>query len=147
MAELKGIRSLEVIQSEVRAERTGQLANFDSIDTKAGILLGFAGALVALSRGSSVWPITIGRGLGALSGFLSLWTFWPRRFWNTDLRPFRDKYLAAEPAFSNLKLLDTHIEMAERMAEIIRRKATTLRLAMVALALAVLLTAVGLGLD
>lgn len=147
MAELKGTRSLEVIQSEVRAERTGQLANFDSIDTKAGILLGFAGALVALSQESSMWPVVVGRGLGALSGFLSLWTFWPRKFWSTDLRRFRDKYLAPEPAFSNLKLLDTHIEMAERTAEIIRRKAVSLRLAMVALASAVLLTAVGLGLD
>ena len=46
-----------------------------------------------------------------------------------------------------MKLLDTHIEMAERTAEIIRRKAVSLRLAMVALASAVLLTAVGLGLD
>ena len=58
----------------------------------------------------------------------------------------RDKYLAAEPAFSRLRLVDTHIEMAERMAEVIRRKALTLKLAIVSLAIAVLLVAVGLGL-
>jgi len=121
--ELKGIRSLDVVRDEARAERAGQVANFDSIDTKAGILLGFAGALVALSREGSSLALQLGRGLGVLSGFLSLWTFWPRRFWSTDLRPLRDKYLAAEPAFSKLRLLDTHIEMAERVAEVIRRKA------------------------
>ena len=146
MNDFKGIRSLEVVREEVRAERAGQLANFEAIDTKAGILLGFAGALVALSREGSSLVLQLGRGLGVLSGFLSLWTFWPRRFWTTDLRPLRDKYLAAEPAFSRLRLVDTHIEMAERMAEVIRGKAMTLRLAMVSLAVAVLLVAVGLGL-
>lgn len=108
MVEPTGIRSLDVVQEEVRAERAGQLANFDAIDTKAGILLGFAGALVALSREGSSLALQLGRGLG--------------------------------------RLVDTHIEMAERMAEVIQGKAMTLKLAMISLAVAVLLVAVGLGL-
>ncbi len=146
MTEPKGIRALDVIRDEVRAERAGQLATFDAIDTKAGILLGFAGALVALSREGSNVALQLGRGLGVLTGFLALWTFWPRRFWSIDLKPLRDKYLAAEPAFARLRLLDTHIEMVERMAEVIQDKGRTLKMAMAALALAVLLIAVGLGL-
>ena len=117
MAALEGIRSLEVVREEARAERDVQLKHFDSIDTKAGIVLGFAGALVALVSGRRTTLVELGRTVAVLSGFLSLWTFWPRRYWSTDLRPLREKYLAAEPEFTRLRLLDTHIEMAERMAE------------------------------
>lgn len=145
MSKIKGIGSLEVVLEEVRGERAAQLEHFDSIDTKAGIVLGFAGALVALGSRQTYVLVDLGRGVGVLSGFLSLWTFWPRRYWSTDLRPFRNKYLAAEPEFTRLRLLDTQVDMAERMAGILQDKAMRLKLAMVALAVAVLLTAIGLG--
>ena len=80
-----------------------------------------------------------------VSGFLSLWTFWPRRFWSTDLRPLRDRYLAAEPEFTSLRLLDTQIDMAQQTGAILRSKAFRLKEAMITLAIAVLLTGQGLG--
>lgn len=43
--------------------------------------------------------------------------------------------------------LDTHIGMADRMSETLASKAMRLKLAMLALALAVLLTAGGIGVD
>ena len=102
---------------------------------------------MALAPGRALLLVESGRALAVLSGFLSLWTFWPRRYWSTDLRPFRDKYLAAEPEFARLRLLDTQIDMAERMGSILRSKATRLKLAMITLAVAVLLTGIGLGVD
>lgn len=108
-------------------------------------MLGFAGALVALGSRQTHVLVDLGRVAAVISCSPSLWTFWPRRYWSTDLRPFRDKYLAAEPEFARLRLLDTQVDMAERMAGILRHKATRLKLAMVALAVAVLLTAIGLG--
>ena len=147
MAELEGIRSLDLVLQEVRSERDLQLSHFDAIDTKAGILLGFAGALVALTPPRAELLLGIGRVLAVVCGFLCLWTFWPRRYWSTNLRPFRDKYIAAELEFAKLHLLDTQIGMADRMSSILASKASRLKIAMIALALAVFLTAVGIGVD
>lgn len=108
-------------------------------------MLGFAGALVALAPDRTALLALLGRAVAVLSGFLALWTVWPRRYWSTNLRPLRDKYLAAEAEFTALQLLDTQIDMAERMAGILHGKATHLKRAMVSLAAAVLLTGIGLG--
>jgi hypothetical protein len=145
VAEIRGTRSLDVVHEEVRAERGEQLQHFDSIDTKAGIVLGFAGALVALAPDRASLLVQIGRAVAVLSGFIALWTVWPRRFWSTNLRSLRDKYLAAEPEFTLVQLLDTKIDMAERTAGVLHAKATRLKWAMVTLASSVLLTGIGLG--
>jgi hypothetical protein len=147
MAAPDRVRSLDIVFDEVRAERDHQLQYFDALDQKAGIVLGFAGALVALAPPRPDLLLIVGRAAAVLSGFFCLSTFWPRRYWSTDLRPFRDKYLAAEPSFTRLRLLDTKIEMIERIGTIVRGKALRLKLAMSALAIGVLLTAVALGLD
>ena len=147
MAELEGIQSLDLVLEEVRSERDLQLSHFDSIDTKAGIVLGFAGALVALAPPGAELLLGLGRALAVVCGFLCLSTFWPRRYWSTNLRPFRDRYLAAELEFTKVHLLDTQIGMADRMSRILASKAMRLKLAMVALASSVLLTAAGIGVD
>ena len=147
MAKLEGIRSLDLVLEEVRSERQLQLSHFDAIDTKAGIVLGFAGALVALAPPRAELLLDLGRALAVVCGFLCLWTFWPRRYWSTSLRPFRDKYLASELEFAKIHLLDTQIGMADRRSETLASKAMRLKLAMLALALAVLLTAGGIGVD
>ena len=56
------VRSITLVKEIVRDERSAQLAHFDALDTKAGVILGFAGVLVALSpSGRSIWV-----GLGKL---------------------------------------------------------------------------------
>ena len=120
------MRSLAIVVDEVRVERQMQLSHFDSLDSKAGIVLGFAGALVALTPSGFSALVSAGRALAIVSGFSALWTFWPRRYWSTDLRPLRDKYLAAEPAFTTVRLLDTQIDMIERMGHILQNKALRL---------------------
>jgi hypothetical protein len=140
------VRSLDVVAEEVRAQRDGQLTHFDALDSKAGIVLGFAGALVALAPGGHNLLVEFGRAAAALSGLLALWSFWPRRYWHIDLRSLRDLYLTTEPHFARLRLLDTQIAMAESMRAAITSKALRLKLAMVALAVAAVLTAVGLAL-
>jgi hypothetical protein len=115
--------------------------------SKAGIVLGFARALVALAPPRAELLLDLGRALAVVCGFLCLWTCWPRRYWSTSLRPFRDKYLDSELEFAKIHLLDTQIGMADRMSETLASKAMRLKLAMLALALAVLLTAGGIGVD
>ena len=143
---MKGVRSIDIVLDEVRRERDAQLRHFDAIDTKAGIVLGFAGALVALTPPHTDLLVLFGRIAAVVSGIASMLTFWPNTYWSTDLRRLREGYLAAEIEFSKLRLLDTQINLAEREVAILAAKAARLKAAMGALAIAVLLTAVGLGL-
>jgi hypothetical protein len=77
----QGVRSLDVISEEVRVEREAQQRYFDALDAKAGILLGFAGILIALARGDGP-AILAGRLVAAISGVLALAAFWPRDYWS-----------------------------------------------------------------
>jgi hypothetical protein len=137
--------SLNEILEEVRAEREGQNAHFDALDSKAGILLGFAGALVALTPTEDHLLVDVGRMAAVLAAALALWAFWPRRYSVTNLRVLRDRYLTADPRFTQKTLLDTHIQMAEQINESLRRKVWRVKAAMVALGAAALLVAIGVS--
>jgi hypothetical protein len=134
------------ILAEVRWEREAQLRHFDAMDAKAGVVLGFAGALVALASGETLL-VQIGRLAAVVSGLLAVWTFWPRKWPGMDLRTLRNLYLGAERSFTELNVLDTQIEMAERAAISMRRKAGRLKAAMSALSLAAVLVAFELAVD
>jgi hypothetical protein len=138
--------SLDPILEEVRSERAAQLRHFDALDSKAGIILGFAGALVALAPTGSL-VVDLGRLAGSLSGIMALLTFWPRGYWSTDLLRLRDLYLTAQPEFTKLNLLDTQIGMTHQLGGVLKEKATRLKWAMGFLAAAALLTALGLTVD
>jgi len=142
----QGTRSLGALIEEVRIEREFQLRHFDAVDAKAGIILGFAGALVAFAP-SGHFLLQATRYVASVSAVLALWTFWPRRFWATNLRPLRDLYLAAEEPFTRLRLLDTQILMVESFGRDLNKKAWRLKLAMAVLALAAVLTALGTAVD
>ena len=82
--------------------------------------------------------------LGALvSAFFAIATFWPRRFWNLDVRAARDEYLAVDPRFAELRILDTEILISKLNDETLARRGRQLKVAMLALGVAALL--VGLG--
>jgi hypothetical protein len=49
---MDGKSSLDLLIELNQAERQLQLAHFDSLDTKAGLVLGFAGVLIALGNGA-----------------------------------------------------------------------------------------------
>jgi hypothetical protein len=138
--------SLDAILEEVRSERQAQLRHFDALDAKAGIILGFAGALVALAPVGSL-VVDLGRFAAVASGIVALSTFWPRGYWATNVRELRNLYLASEPEFTMLNLLDTQIEMAEGLAGVLSGKALRLRWAMTLLAIAATFTALGLAVN
>jgi hypothetical protein len=143
---ISGIRSLDVVLDEVHRQREAQLAHFDATDTKAGVILGFAGALVALSSSGAGVFLAVGRGVAVMSGILALASFWPRKYWQVDLRALRERYVAAEPAFTRLTLLDSEIVMERRVGETLERKVVLSKAAISALAFAVLLSALGMAL-
>ena len=101
---MRGVAAIDVVADEVHSERVAELGHFDAVDTKAGVVLGFAGAITAPS-GRPVGPFSAaGLFVAVLAGLLSLMSFWPRKYWRTDLNALRAKYLAADPAFARVSL-------------------------------------------
>ena len=138
-----GLRSLPVLRDEVQFEREAQLRHFDGLDSEAGIILGFAGALAALAPRTLNIVVDLGRLAAVVGALTALWAFWPRTFPVTELRPLRDLYLGADPRFTELRLLDTHIEIAGLAHTRLLKKASRLKLAMMTLAVAALLVGTG----
>jgi hypothetical protein len=139
-------RSVDSILQWTRAEREGQLRHFDSLDTKAGLILGFSGALAGLARAEG-WVVDIGRYAAVLSALVALLAFWPRGVDVLDLRVLRDLYVGSDPEFTKFRVLDTQIAIAENVAVVTQRKARFVKVSMGALVVAALLIAVGLGLE
>jgi hypothetical protein len=139
-------RSLDSILEWTRTEREDQLRYFDGLDTKAGIILGFSGALAGLARADG-WLVDIGRYAAVSSALVALLAFWPRAVGVLDLRALREIYLGSEAEFTKLRVLDTQISMTEAIAEIAQRKARLVKSSMGALVVGALLIAVGVGLE
>lgn len=128
--------SLERLGQAAERERDAQLRHFDSLDTKAGIVLGFAGVLVALA-GRMLGGLSLGAQVAAaLASLLALLSFLPRELPVLELRKMRDRYLRSEASFTDLHLLDTTVEMVEAGARLLARKSMWLRLAASLVALA-----------
>ncbi|MEJ7742376.1 MAG: hypothetical protein WKF73_07415 [Nocardioidaceae bacterium] len=49
---MPGLRSLNLLSEEASAELAAHERRYDALDTKAGVLLGFSGVIVALTAGS-----------------------------------------------------------------------------------------------
>ena len=52
------ISSLDLLIEINQSERDAQLSHFDSLDTKSGLVLGFAGVLIALGNGAGTFAGT-----------------------------------------------------------------------------------------
>lgn len=135
--------SLDLLIEINQSEREAQLAHFDSLDTKAGLVLGFAGVLIALGNGSGI-PAGVGSTiLAAIAALASVASFWPRKFPSID--PTRlGEYAASELAFTQLTVLDTLEVMLVETAAKLDLKARRLKWALVSLTAGAVLAAVDL---
>lgn len=87
-------QSLELIAAEVHDQLQIQLRHFDSLDTKAGIVLGFSGALVALAGRQEEVLSMAGLVAAGLVGLTSVLAFLPRAFPVIDVKNVRVCYSA-----------------------------------------------------
>ncbi|MGH2670077.1 MAG: hypothetical protein ACRDH5_13355 [bacterium] len=129
--------SVQALLDEVHIERQALLQHFQDLDGKAGIVLGFAGVLVALAPGEATTLAVVGRVLAAAAGLAALLGFWPRTYPVVHLRTLRDRYLQRGAEHTKLVLLDTQVVIVERSQNLLARKATRLKIAMILLAAAV----------
>jgi hypothetical protein len=134
--------SLELVADEVRSERDAQIRHPDAVDAQAGIVLGFAGAVAALTASDLDGARTPGLVAAVLSALACLLVLVPRQFPTWELQDLR-RYLRADREFTRLRTVDTGILMVQQLKTVVARKALALQAAVVLLAAAVTLTAGG----
>lgn len=140
----RGLPSLDLIAERVQTERDRIIGHAESLDTKAGIILGFAGVVVALrGLGPASWASILGLVLTIVGAAFAVRAFTPRPFPILEVRSLRDLYLRAAPEFTQLRLLDTEVRVIRQAGEQLRRKAKLLQIALVLLLAGVACIAAG----
>ncbi|MDX1621518.1 MAG: hypothetical protein R3320_11035 [Nitriliruptorales bacterium] len=146
MSDGETLDSLGPLEGLVESELDFQQRHFESLDTKAGIVLGFSAALVALAVDSS----SSIRGVGSSSqlqrsqGTCRLCphspAFWPRGFEVLDVAKVRDDSLGRLPdSLTRVAILDTYVQTLDSNRDLRMAKATRLKAGLVLLFLAVIL--------
>ena len=135
--------SLDILLQAANQERDKQIAHFDSLDTKAGVLLAFDGILVTILSKVQYGFHVAGIALAAGSACAAFLAFWPRKFPVIEPMVFR-QFLTYEPTSTGLKLHDTVASTVQRGGQILRLKSLYLKLALTLLLLAVLTLSAGI---
>jgi hypothetical protein len=135
--------SLPVLNEEAAAEIAAQERRADALDSKGGVLLGFAGVLVGLSIDKLQGALgQVATGVAGVTAMVAAAAIVPRAYPTLSLRRLRDRYLTSEEEFTRLRVLDTRIAMYDRTQQTLAVKALLVRLAALGLAAAVVLTVV-----
>jgi hypothetical protein len=149
MSEIAPLPSLTLIVQQVATKREAMNGHAESLDTKAGVVLGFAGVLVGL--GATAQTIVsdrvvfqIGLAVAVLSAALAAWAFLPRRYPVLAVYRLRQSYLTAPEDVTKLHLLDTQIEMVKEAADLVKRKGRRVKLSVGSLATSVGLVVAGI---
>ena len=140
MRERIDLPSLDVVAGQVAAERETMNSHAESLDSKAGVVLGFAGVLVGLgataqSAVSNEVVFQVGLGFAVLAALLAAVSFLPCRYPVLEVARLRENNLTASVEETKLELLDTEILMVEQAAALVKQKGRGVRASVVALAL------------
>jgi hypothetical protein len=140
--------SLAIVLRQVAAERETMNAHAESLDGKAGVVLGFAGVLVGLGATTQIAVsgeiiFQIGLAVAVVAAVLAAWAFLPRRYPVLEVERLRQANLTASEAETRLELLDTQIVMVKEAATLVRQKGWRVRAAVGGLALAAALVVAG----
>ncbi len=141
--------SLTLLASQVTSERTTMNQHAESLDTKAGVVLGFAGILVGLSTTAQAivsgnWFFRSGLVVAVVAVLLATWAFFPRKYPVLEVLELRERYLMAPETKTQLYLLDTEIEMVRQAAQLVRHKGRRVSASIGCLAIAVALIVTGI---
>jgi hypothetical protein len=137
-----------IVAEQVSTERETMRSHAESLDAKAGVVLGFAGILVGLgataqSGIANEAAFRVGLCAGVLAALLAAWAFVPRRYPVLEARRLRDMYLTAPEDETRLDLLDTQIDMVDQTAALLKIKGYKLSAAVACLAAAAALIVIG----
>jgi hypothetical protein len=140
--------SLSIVMEQVASERATMNSHAESLDGKAGIVLGFTGVLVGLGATAQAMIsenviFQIGLGFGVVAAVLAAWAFLPREYPVLEVLTLRNAYLTAPEAETQLDLLDTQIDMVMKAADLVKRKGLRVGLSIGSLAIAAALVVAG----
>lgn len=121
--------SLQIVEAEVgRAELSSQQRT-QSLDSKAGLILGAAGVIVALAAGHESVPRTVGQAFAVGAGIAAGLAFLPRTGGVINPRALQDRYLDKPELMTRLTLLATRLDLYQADEDALRRKFRRLRVA------------------
>jgi hypothetical protein len=136
--------SLELLADVVSAELDAQERRGDAIDSKAGVILGFAGVLVGLTASHVHNAVgQAGFASAAASAVLAVGTFMPRPFPALDPYQLRMRYLTEAPETTKQRLMDTRVSLYRQIEGVLRWKVRLVTAAVVMLASSIVLTGLG----
>jgi hypothetical protein len=138
----EGLPSIGVLLTAVERRLDQQRSHFESLDTKAGVAVGFAGVIAALAKDVDPFVAKVGVGVAVVAAVLAMLSFRPRKHPIFDPLPLRE-HLQADERSTQLKLLDTQIEMSRQTDGLVKAKARLLQAALAVLVVSVVLLAVG----
>lgn len=125
--------SLNLVHDAFERERDRDARHFESIDAKAGVVLGFAGVIAALTAGNGTAGAAVVVVASVTAASLAVSAFWPRELPVLEPNALR-RYLAAEESFTRLTLVATYLDQFRQSRDLLARKARMLRYSIVALA-------------
>lgn len=128
--------SLQVVEAELdRAELASQQRT-QSLDSKAGLILGAAGVIVALTVGHESVLRTVGQALAVVAGITAGRAFFPRPGGAINPQSLLDRYLEQPAQQTRLTLLATRADLYQAGEEALKRKFYWLRWSVALLLLA-----------
>ena len=148
MVDNQELPSLDIVLEQVASERQTMNTHAESLDAKAGVVLGFAGVLVGLgataqSGVSHQWTFQVGLVFAVCAAVLAAWAFLPRRYPILEVERLRQSNLTAPESETRLELLDTQIVMVKEAASLVSQKGWRVRAAVACLAIAAGLVVAG----
>jgi len=139
--------SLQVVEDELdRAELASQ-QRAQSLDGKAGLILGAAGVIVALAAAHESVLRTVGQGFAVAAGAAAGWAFLPRTGGTINPAGLQEHYLDQPELQTRLTLLATRTDLYQADEESLKRKFRRLRWAVGLLLLAAVAVFAGSILD
>lgn len=141
--------SLDILLAQVATERNAMNSHGESLDNKAGVVLGFAGVLVGLggvasAAVSTAPPFQVGLVIAVVSAILAAWAFLPRGYPVLEVERLRQSNLTAPLEETRLELLDTQIVMIRETAALLQQKGWRIRASVGCLAVAAALLVAGI---
>lgn len=103
------VPSLGIIEIALEREAGSYRERGNSLDTKAGVILGAAGVIVALVGTTASIAAIVGQALAIAAGGAAVWVILPRVDKAIGPQELRDRYLTTDPVRTRLIILNTRI--------------------------------------
>lgn len=139
--------SLAVIDAQLDRSELSFQQRAQSLDGKAGLILGAAGVVVALASADESILRTVGQGFAVAAGAAAAWAFLPRTGGTIDPAELRALYLDQPEFTTRLTLLSTRVVLNEADERSLRQKFGRLLLAVAFLLVAAVAVFAGSVLD